>query len=100
MDVQMRRAGQERDQAAQEAYAKTEEIEGFPTHRAFLREAGCNSGRRTWNRRSVRPGVSRIDSINNRHLRESSCIAKLSSARLTSGSRENRSAPPISQRSN
>src|ERR1700733_7779745 len=98
--MQMRGTGQKRDETAQEADAKAKEIESFPTHLAFLLRGEWSSDLRTWKRRSNRSGVSKIDSINSRPLREFSCLAKLRSARLTSGSRANRSTPPISHRSN
>src|SRR5579872_1380526 len=94
--MQMKRT-EHRKQAQGESHEKADQINVGPSHVACLLflAPGCS----TSNNRSARPGVSRIESSSTRHLRDSACLAKCSSAWLTSGSRRNRSAPEISHRS-
>ena len=69
------------------------------------REDRCPSGeaavegRRTSRRRSIRSGVSKMDSSSRRQRRESWCSASVRSARQSSGSLWKRSEPATSQMS-
>src|SRR5580704_4426195 len=84
---EMDRLAQKRDQAEQKSYDKTDQVDRFPGHEAFL-----VSG-------PARRPVSNMLCNSERHLRESSWRAIASSARLTLGSLRKRCAPSISQRS-
>src|SRR6185437_3018360 len=91
-------AGQQRQRAEAESHQKTDEIEVGPSHeRLLLGLAGVFS---TSISRSANPGLSRMVLSSTRHMRESACLAILSRAQWSSGSRLNRSAPLTSQRSN
>src|SRR5215469_2116141 len=118
--VQVPEPSCKRQHAEHKPHCETRQIDRLPVHRDLFavlptetalslacecvfiaREASALTapGRSRCSSRSASAGVSRIASRRTRHLRESSCLASASSARRSSGSRRNRSAPLTSQRS-
>src|SRR5262245_52122191 len=100
-------SSEERNEAESETDHETDEVELSPVHKVSLRRGiggrvcfgvgvlETSGALRTSMRRSARPGFSRISPSRMTHIRESLCLATVSSALCRSGSRAKRSAPAM-----